>query len=208
MLRLCYATVRMRPRLDSLARGLSLGAAASPAGPLPSLPRRRARRATAAARLLLLCSMPLMSGCIPVPRSVVLQPQGAVVVRDQDSGAPIAAARVLLRRYNLGPPPRRESRRFTANSDASGRALFTLETGHEWVMPLMMHGVPQWAFDVCIAAPGYQARAVAWFVQGMWTADEDRKPRADLLVALRRGPDQDCEQRGDWLHFGSEPLAK
>ena len=150
----------------------------------------------------------LCSGCvIPVYRSTVLLPTGTVIVRDTESHAPIDHARVFVRRYNVGPPPRRQSHQYIGITAADGRTSFTLVKGHEWAMPLMMHGVTQWAFDVCVDAPGYQGRPAAWLVQGMWTEDKDRAPQPDLVVALPRG-EGSCEASPEWQSFTTKPATE
>ena len=145
----------------------------------------------------------LLGGCIPVWRSTLLRPNGAVVVRDAQSDAPIEHARVVVRRYNLGPPPQRKSHQYIDYTATDGRVRFAPLSGHEWVMPLMMHGVPQWAFDVCVDAPGYHGQTVGWLIQGMWTEDKDRDPRPDLQVKLRAG-EGDCDTTLELQDFRSD----
>lgn len=153
----------------------------------------------------LVIALPLLVGsCIPVWRQTLLRPAGAVVVRDAATAAPIVGAQVLVRRYNIGPPPRKQSHAWPAVTDAAGRAHFTLLTGREWVMPLMMHGVPQWSFDVCVNAPGYAGRSMRWLTQGMWTGDEDRATQPDLELALSPGEGR-CEDSASWQDFSSAP---
>lgn len=128
-----------------------------------------------------------LSGCIPVWRKTLLCPAGVVRVHDATTGAPLAGARVIVRRYNVGPPPSRESHRFEAVTAPDGRAVFKAQTAHEWVMPLMMHGVPQWAFDICVDADGHRGAAAPFLTQGMWTRDEDLAPQPELSVPLALG---------------------
>lgn len=145
----------------------------------------------------------LQGGCIPIPRTTALRPAGTVQVRAADTGAPIAAARVLVRRFNLGPPPRRETHRHEGRTGEDGRATFQAETAREWVMPLMMHGVPQWAFDVCVDAPGFAGRAAAWHIDH---GEPPAQPLPDLTIALQRGA-ASCESAAAWRDFMTQVVT-
>ncbi len=139
------------------------------------------------------------AGCclLPWPRSALLRPAGVVVVRDGTTGAPLPGAKVTVRRFNLGPPPATEDRRYLARTDLQGRAAFTALTSREWVLPLMMHGVPQWAFDVCVESTGHAAEARTWLIQRHWQGalDADAEPR--LVVTLPPGA-RTCREIPAW----------
>ena len=149
-------------------------------------------------RKLLLIGVIACAGCVvPWRRGVLLRPEGAVAVRDARGGAPLVGAHVIVRRYRLGPPPGHESHRWTAVTDGAGQAAFGALIGHEWVMPLMMHGVPQWSWDVCVERPGYAPRVVPWMIQTRWSSDEQARDQLLLTVALAEG-EGDCAHQHGW----------
>lgn len=104
-----------------------------------------------------------ISGCIlPVPRRVATRPSLAVRVTEASAHAPIQGATIQIIRYNLGPPPSRISHRYRFTTDADGKVVLSAVYVQEWTQPLMMHGVPQWCFSVCIEADGYAPMSTNW----------------------------------------------
>jgi hypothetical protein len=145
-----------------------------------------------------------LAGCCPFPwkRTTLIRPEGTVVVRDAATGKPVPGATVVLRRYRVGPPPHVESHRWESVTDGEGEAAFELELAKETVYPIMMHGVPQWGFDVCVRRGGYSGASSDWLVVS---------PRADrgvvgrisepLVVELSEGGDEACP----WLEREKSP---
>ena len=112
-------------------------------------PPRSARPAMALGLLIVLV-LPCLGCPIPIPRSTVLQPKVTLQVQDP-AGNPVAGAPVAV---TLGSQP--HSRRHHT------RVFITDRTGHvgleeirktKWVMPLMLHGVPQYFWEICISTP-------------------------------------------------------
>jgi len=110
-----------------------------------------------------------------------------------DTGDPVEDATVVVRRYRVGPPPHIETHRFEARTDTDGEATFEIDVGKESVMPLMMHGVPQWGFEVCATAPGYSSAHSSWLVvapqDDRHTVGQIREP---LVLVLSPGVDEEC----------------
>jgi hypothetical protein len=161
------------------------------------------RRLAEVAAALLLSSA--TGACLPVPwhRTVFVSPEGTVRVVDAVTRAPIAGAEVVVRRYNIGPPPRRETDRFSATTSSAGEASFLGSARGEWVMPLMMHGVPQWGAEVCASAPGFAPISATWVVQRNWSnprKDERSIPAIELSLepaSATSTPAASCAQSGN-----------
>lgn len=98
------------------------------------------------------------SGCcfIPVPRSYVVFQKVDVTVHDKEG--PVENARVTQARYIYHPHfvPETEIKS-SVRTDASGKVTFQESTSKEWVMPLMMHGVPGFGWQLCVEADGYES---------------------------------------------------
>lgn len=137
----------------------------------------------------------LLSGaCCPVPwhRTVLDAPGSNVRVIDA-AGNAVPGATVTVRRYNLGPPPRRQTGLWTATTSSNGAASFSQSSTGEWVMPLMMHGVPQWAWEVCVAAPGKDPVVATLLVQRAWSRPSDDAAAAkNVTVQLGDGQGAPC----------------
>jgi hypothetical protein len=68
-----------------------------------------------------------------------------------------------------------------------------MELGSETVMPLMMHGVPQWGFEVCVTSPGRNGAWSSWLVVPP-PSDRAEVGRIDepLVFELEQGEDEAC----------------
>jgi len=144
---------------------------------------------------LLVAGVLLTTACCPLPwhRRVLEQPEGTFHVVDATTSAPIAGATVTVRRYNIGPPPRRVTNTWTEPTSSGGVARFSMTSRGEWVMPLMMHGVPQWGWKVCVAAPGHAPVEATWIVQRAWSnPKEDGLAARDVVVSLPVGKGEAC----------------
>ena len=146
----------------------------------------------------------LASGCLPIPwpRTTTLRPDLTVAAVDQATDAGIANARVRIVRYNLGPPPELITHRWTETTGSDGRAHFEAKTEREWVLPLMMHGVPQWCFSLCLDAPGYAPRSTGPDSKLAFDECGEAPRRSPLVVALARGTGT-C----DWRNANGMPIA-
>jgi hypothetical protein len=124
-----------------------------------------------------------LAACCPFPwkRTALIRPGGTVRVLDAESGEPIEGARVVLRRCRVGPPPHVETHRWEADTDGKGEASFEIELEKETVFPLMMHGVPQWGFEVCVTAKDHAGRAEGWLVV---SPQADRRVEGTIGEAL------------------------
>ncbi len=110
-------------------------------------------------RLVLSAALFTTSCLIPWRKSYVMRPQGTVRVVGA-KGVPLVAAQVELERIRR--PHSVHEARFSEKTDAAGEARFHRELATLTVFPLMMHGVPEFAFSVCVEAPGYAAKTVPW----------------------------------------------
>jgi hypothetical protein len=96
-------------------------------------------------------TLAVLGACCPIPlkRQVSVRPELTVTVADAD-GAPVAHAAVLVRRITNGPPPTRETHHWTTATDATGTVVLDAIEESETYLPLMMHGVEWYAWEVCV----------------------------------------------------------
>jgi hypothetical protein len=150
---------------------------------------------TATPHAWIVAALCLAVACCPFPRkrTTLIRPEGTVRVLDASTGEPIEGAEVVLRRVRVGPPPHIESHSWTATTDAAGEASFELELGTETVMPLMMHGVPQWGFEACATHPGHGGAWSSWLVVPP-PSDRSEVGRIaePLVLELEPGGDEAC----------------
>ena len=142
---------------------------------------------------------------MPCHRTVLARPEGTIHVIDAATRAPIPGATVTVARYRLGPPPRVETDRWTLTTDSSGAASTSLADRGEWVMPLMMHGVPQWAWEVCVSAPGHSAVVATWVIQHEWSrpaVDGRAAPRVEIAL-----PEGNTPCPADGVHMETYPAG-
>ena len=97
--------------------------------------------------LLLVACIPL-----PLPRQVSVRPQ-LDIVANTASGEPVMGAEIRVRRFISGPPPDTETHRWEAATGVDGRLLLSAIEARESYMPLMMHGVNWYSWDVCASHP-------------------------------------------------------
>ena len=140
----------------------------------------------------------LAVACCPFPkkRTTLIRPGGTVRVLDAATGEPIEGANVVLRRVRVGPPPQIETHSWSAATNAKGEVSFELELGTETTMPLMMHGVPQWGFEVCATHPGRSGAWSSWLVAPP-PSDRSEVGRIDepLVFELEEGEQEACTWR-------------
>jgi hypothetical protein len=116
------------------------------------------------------------TGCIPVKKNYVTWPGRVVRVVDAKSNAPIPDAKIRMAREEF--PHRREVEVRALTTDAKGEIRTEKVSTTITVYPLMMHGVPGFAFIACAEAPGY-ASSRAEFSDG----DDE----STLVLKLARG---------------------
>lgn len=105
----------------------------------------------------------LLTGCpIPVPRTAVIQPALTIQVLDE-KGRPLVHQEVRFSWYSH--PHRRFHRADVYRTDKYGKITFAKKTKREWVMPLMMHGVPQHYWVVCLNRKGYDTLARSYYIR-------------------------------------------
>ena len=105
----------------------------------------------------------LLTGClIPIPRTAVIRPEGTIYVVAEPTQRPVESATVTLQRFNYGPPPTRTTHEWTELTDSAGAVHFTLLEEREWIMPLMIHGVPHWGWRIYVESASHDQIAVDW----------------------------------------------
>lgn len=126
---------------------------------------------------------------IPVPRRATVRPDLTVTVVDA-AGQPVANAAVRVRRFISGPPPETETHRWTATTDAAGAVHLDAIEQTETTLPLMMHGVVWYGWQVCAVGPGPAGGAVG-SADHLHHAGSPIEP--PVAVALRLDPSRpDC----------------
>lgn len=103
-----------------------------------------------------------LAGCIPVKKTYVTWPGRTVRVKD-GKGA-IAAAKLAIVRVEHPYSREVETRTFT--TDEAGEVKLVEEKTTKTVMPLMMHGVPQYSFRACAEAAGHASATKEWWDAG------------------------------------------
>lgn len=91
-----------------------------------------------------------LGACCPIPidREVTVRPQLHLTVEGSD-GAPVVGATITARRLIVGPPPLTETARWTGNTGPGGKVVLAELKATEPHMPLMMHGVNWYGWQVC-----------------------------------------------------------
>jgi hypothetical protein len=94
----------------------------------------------------------LISGCVPFPTYKTLQPSTTAKVTDRD-GEPIDDAKVelIISSYPYGSERFRVIRR----TNPVGEAEFTKINEWRIEMPLMLHGVEVFFWNLCVSKSGY-----------------------------------------------------
>lgn len=104
--------------------------------------------------VLALCSGLLLTACpIPVPRNAIVQPRLTILLKD-DKGRPVPKQKVHF--AWLSHPHSRLHQLQRLHTDSKGVVQLPQRIKREWIMPLMMHGVPQHFWLYCIRKKGYQ----------------------------------------------------
>ena len=77
------------------------------------------------------------------------------LVLETHEGKRAPGVEVLARRFVSGPPPDTETHRWKAISDIHGTVSFKAIEASEPHMPLMMHGVNWYSWQICASHPKY-----------------------------------------------------
>jgi sterol desaturase/sphingolipid hydroxylase (fatty acid hydroxylase superfamily) len=134
----------------------------------------------------------LSSGCcpIPVPFSETLWP--ALEVHVQGPDGPVEGAALTVARYVYFPHFQPESEKtVSARTDHEGRHFFEHESKREWHMPLMMHGVPGYGWQLCVEATGFTSRVVA--VHREYEEGKREPTPQTLTVSMEPGDSEACD---------------
>ena len=96
----------------------------------------------------------ILAACCPIPlsRDITERPGIEVVVSSPD-GKLVDQSKVTVRRYISGPPPATERNRWHEVTADDGVALFPEIVVSEIYLPLMMHGVNWYSWQVCAEHP-------------------------------------------------------
>jgi hypothetical protein len=108
-----------------------------------------------------------LAGCIPVKKTYVTWPGRAVRVVDAKGSIPEAKVQVVRVEHPYSREV--ETRSFTA--DENGEVKLVEEKTVKKVMPLMMHGVPQYSFRACAEATGHASVTKEWWDDGATTIE-------------------------------------
>lgn len=114
---------------------------------------------------------------VGIDRTVTVRPGGEVTVKGTD-GEDLPGASVTV--YRLSYPHDMPGGDWTVTTNARGVASFVATEEEETVRPLMMHGVPEYYWQVCAEAEGYGAS------RQRWPREAEAAPR-DLVVQLEPG---------------------
>lgn len=143
----------------------------------------------------------VLSGCcpIPVPRTATVYPEIRATVTDADSGVPISESTVFVQRVHLGPPPTEILGHTEAITDPGGKARLAAVSEREFVMPLMMHGVPHRGWRICISHPDYETVLPADNrIEGSPELDEIWTIEVELHSGETTACDELLEEPGIW----------
>ena len=112
--------------------------------------------------------------CLPIPRNAVVQPKIQFQVRDTE-GRPVKADILLAQWSN---PHHRYHGYSTLSTGDLGVLQVEKKRKFEWVMPLMIHGVPFYYWTWCVQATGYAP------AQG---STHENPPGKPIVVVLQAG---------------------
>ena len=135
---------------------------------------------------LLVTMLMSLTACIPFPRYALVQPNVKIQVKE-NSGKPISAAKVIF--IAASHPHAVLRKKQTIASSAQGYVELTAE--HEWeaIYPLMMHGVPEYFWALCIEKEGYISSGYAINPQ-----------QQEYVVILRHGISSPCKNDNGYLY--------
>lgn len=145
-----------------------------------------------------LWSLCIAQGCcfIPVPRTTVTRPALEVTIKDMTTQQPLPGATVRISRIQEAPHYGTLKGEWELTADAQGVARSKAEDEREWIMPLMMHGVPFYMWRVCVAHDGYMTEFHR-------VHDKDAQDMASepLTVNLKPGQSEPCPVRSAEPHI-------
>lgn len=130
---------------------------------------------------------------IPVPRMAMLRPEAHVQVVDAAGGQALEGATVVMQRYEAAPH-RTMVARWPRASDGDGKVEFPSGREREWIMPLMMHGVPFYGWRICVMHDGYETLVVP--SDGFWHESDGQY--WELTAPLTAGISRPCEEVDPW----------
>lgn len=128
------------------------------------------------------------SGCCPIPWPTTVTVTPAVAVTVTAEGSALAGADVVLARYEYHPhfAPERGARKAQGRTDDQGRFAFELVEETETSMPLMMHGVAGYGWQLCAEATGYRA--------ALYGLPWDLAPNSTIALDLTPGDGAPCSE--------------
>lgn len=128
---------------------------------------------------LALSSWIFCTGClIPVPRKATIQPALHIQIVDENK-RPIARQNVVLSWRSR--PGRRRHDVQKKKTDKTGKVHWNQKKKWEWIMPLMIHGVPHHYWEICVARKG--------FASHIQTYEQPKSSNGKrlLVIQLKRG---------------------
>lgn len=92
---------------------------------------------------------------IPFPRTTITQPQMTITVLDSKQH-PVADATIW---YLIGSDPHsRLHQKMKFKTNSKGQARLEQQETFEWILPLMMHGVPFYYWAFCVDKEGFDSK--------------------------------------------------
>ena len=148
--------------------------------------------------------------CCTSDRAIVRSPEVDVRVIDQQSGERVEGASIELCRVRIGPPPDAVVDRWEQTTDADGRVSFDFVGGSETTMPLMMHGVAQRAWEVCVRDDSQVRATRRLMVEKMPGEDEETPAKlSEQVIELPPPADEAptcvCETLRDETGVSGQP---
>lgn len=93
-----------------------------------------------------------LGACCPIPLTRRVSERPELTVRVHDVEGRRVDAEVTVRRVTTGPPPSRETHRWSERTGSDGEVIWPAIEATETYAPLMMHGVEWYSWDVCAVA--------------------------------------------------------
>lgn len=139
--------------------------------------------------LLCVLSLCIAQGCcfIPVPRTTITRPAVEVTIKDMTTQKPLPGALVRISRIQEHPHYGQLKGEWELTADAVGVAKTTADDEREWIMPLMMHGVPFYMWRICVEHEGYLTE-----FHRVHDKDSQDKVSEPLTVNLKPGEREPC----------------
>lgn len=151
----------------------------------------------------------LQSACcfIPIPRKTTTKPALEVKVMDMTTQTPLAGATIRVTRHIEHPHYGEIKGEWALSTDARGEAKMSRADEREWVMPLMIHGVPFYMWRMCVSHPGY--RTEFFRVNDPKEGEDEAKRKTQLTVQLKPGEGEPCPKNAKEPHVrpGDKPAG-